>query len=111
MSSLALSIHLRTQLKTPTGAVLLALAALLLLGGALNSQFFSPTYLLLQLQSGAFLGVIAAGATLVILLGHIDLSVPWTLTVAATVGTAVTRAHGGAWAELGPLAEIGRAHV
>lgn len=94
------------HLKTPTGAVLFALAVVLIVGGTLNSQFFSPTYLLLQLQSGAFLGVIAAGATLVILLGHIDLSVPWTLTVAATVGTAVARANGGVWAELGPLAGI-----
>jgi ribose transport system permease protein len=106
MSTLAHGTHLRAHFKTPTSAVLLAIAALLLLGGALNSQFFSPTYLLLQLQSGAFLGVIAAGATLVILLGHIDLSVPWTLTVAATMGTAVARANGGAWAELGPLAGI-----
>jgi len=38
---------------------------------------------------GAFLGIIAAGMMLVILIGHIDLSVPWTLTAAAMIATAV----------------------
>ena len=50
---------------------------------------FSPTYLLQQLQVGAFLGIVAAGMMVVILLGHIDLSVPWTLTAAAMMATAV----------------------
>ena len=101
----------RIPFDAPTRAVLLAVALLLGVGGALNPSFFSPSYLLLQLQSGAFLGVVAAGATLVILLGHIDLSVPWTLTVAATVSTAVSSAMlriapDSAWAELGPLAGL-----
>src|SRR6476620_2200426 len=51
--------------------------------------FLSPVYLLQQLQVGAFLGIVAAGMMLVILLGHIDLSVPWTLTAAAMMATAV----------------------
>ncbi|MGF0537887.1 ABC transporter permease [Agrobacterium sp. ES01] len=49
----------------------------------------SPNYLLQQLQTGAFLGIVAAGMMMVILLGHIDLSVPWTLTAAAMMATAV----------------------
>jgi ribose transport system permease protein len=49
----------------------------------------SPGYLLQQLQIGAFLGICAAGLMLVILIGHIDLSIPWTLTSAAMVATAV----------------------
>ncbi len=49
----------------------------------------SPSYLLQQLQIGSFLGIVAAGAMLVILLGHIDLSVPWTLTTGAMVATAI----------------------
>jgi len=49
----------------------------------------SPAYLLQQLQVGAFLGIVAAGMMLVILIGHIDLSVPWTLTAAAMMATAV----------------------
>jgi ribose transport system permease protein len=49
----------------------------------------TPNYLLQQLQIGAFLGIVAAGMMLVILIGHIDLSVPWTLTAAAMMATAV----------------------
>jgi ribose transport system permease protein len=49
----------------------------------------SPNYLLQQLQIGAFLGIVAAGMMLVILIGHIDLSVPWTLAAAAMMATAV----------------------
>lgn len=51
--------------------------------------FLSPVYLLQQLQVGAFLGIVAAGMMLVILLGHIDLSVPWTLAAAAMMATAI----------------------
>jgi ribose transport system permease protein len=49
----------------------------------------TPNYLLQQLQIGAFLGIVAAGMMLVILIGHIDLSVPWTLAAAAMMATAV----------------------
>ncbi|WP_224702347.1 ABC transporter permease [Devosia aquimaris] len=54
-----------------------------------TAPLFSPNYLLQQLQTGAFLGIVAAGMMMVILLGHIDLSVPWTLTAAAMMATAV----------------------
>jgi ribose transport system permease protein len=54
-----------------------------------TATLLSPVYLLQQLQVGAFLGVVAAGMMLVILIGHIDLSVPWTLTAAAMMATAV----------------------
>lgn len=53
-----------------------------------------PTYLMQQLQIGSFLGICAAGMMLVILTGHIDLSIPWTLTSAAMVAASV----GGPWA-------------
>jgi len=59
-----------------------------------NAPLLSPTYLLLQLQIGAFLGIVAAGMMIVILISQIDLSVPWTLTAAAMMATAV----GGPWA-------------
>ena len=63
---------------------------LLLLGASLTfPQVLSLEYLGQQLQIAAFLGLLAAGATLVILLGHIDLSVPWTLNGAAIVATAM----------------------
>lgn len=59
-----------------------------------TATLLAPSYLLQQLQTGAFLGIVAAGMMLVILLGHIDLSVPWTLTTAAMLATAL----GGSWA-------------
>lgn len=59
-----------------------------------TAPLLQPTYLLQQLQIGSFLGICAAGLMLVILTGHIDLSIPATLTGAAMIGTAV----GGPWA-------------
>jgi ribose transport system permease protein len=59
-----------------------------------SAPLLQPQYLLQQLQVGSFLGIVAAGLMLVILLGHIDLSAPWTLTAAAMMATAV----GGPWA-------------
>jgi len=59
-----------------------------------TAPLLSPTYLLLQLQIGAFLGIVAAGMMVVILISQIDLSTPWTLTTAAMMATAV----GGSWA-------------
>jgi ribose transport system permease protein len=54
-----------------------------------TAPLLSAPYLLQQLQTGAFLGICAAGIMAVILLGHIDLSIPWTLTAAAMTATAV----------------------
>src|SRR5580698_3515218 len=59
-----------------------------------SAPLLSPTYLLQQLQIGAFLGIVSAGMMIVILIAQIDLSVPWTLTAAAMMATAV----GGSWA-------------
>jgi ribose transport system permease protein len=72
---------------------------LMLLAGSLySSNFLSPEYLLLQLQIAAFLGLIATGAMLVILLGAIDLSVPWLVTVGGVMATASAGWWGGAGA-------------
>jgi ribose transport system permease protein len=68
---------------------ILALGSAYTLATQVNLAFLNPGYLLQQLQVGAFLGIVAAGMMLVILLGHIDLSVPWTLAAAAMVATAV----------------------
>ncbi len=53
------------------------------------ATLLSPAYLIQQLQTGSFLGLVAAGMMLVILIGHIDLSVAWTLAAAAMTATAV----------------------
>lgn len=54
-----------------------------------TAPLLQPTYLMQQLQIGSFLGICAAGLMLVILTGHIDLSIPATLTGAAMIGTAI----------------------
>lgn len=79
----------RTGRGDPAVAMAFACVVLLLIIGSFFSRnFLSPAYLLQQLEVASFLGVIAAGAMVVILLGHIDLSVPWTLTVGAMTATA-----------------------
>lgn len=65
--------------------IALGCVALLLGGSLLYPGFLRPGYILQQLQIAAFLGIIATGAMLVILLGEIDLSVPWTITGTAIV--------------------------
>ena len=64
-----------------------------------TAPLLTPAYLIQQLQIGSFLGIIAAGMMLVILISQIDLSVPWTLAAGAMTATAV----GGDWALLAAL--------
>jgi ribose transport system permease protein len=66
------------------------IALLLLLGSLYSRSFLSPEYLLQQLKVASFLGVIASGTMIVILLGHIDLSVPWVVAVGGMMATAAT---------------------
>jgi ribose transport system permease protein len=63
-------------------------ALLLFVGSFYSSSFLSPEYLLQQLKVASFLGVIATGAMIVILLGQIDLSVPWVVAVGGMMSTA-----------------------
>jgi ribose transport system permease protein len=84
-------------------AVLAAMGwiVLLLLAGALYSpNFLSADYLLQQLQVASFLGVIATGVMLVVLLGHIDLSIPWVVTVGGMMSTAAAGFFGPAGSAL-----------
>ena len=69
---------------------------LLLIGSIINENFLSPEYLLQQLQVGSFLALISTGMMIVILLGQIDLSVPWIITVGGMMSTAAA-----GWGDLG----------
>ena len=95
----ALSLRLSRD-DRPILVAALFIVVILVCGTAYTMQRFgsapllSPNYLMQQLQIGAFLGVVAAGAMIVILISQIDLSVPWTLTAAAMMATTV----GGPWA-------------
>ena len=66
------------------------IVVLLLVGSLYSSNFLSPGYLLQQLKVASFLGVIATGMMVVILIGQIDLSVPWLVTVGAMMACAAT---------------------
>ncbi len=79
------------MLKAVDKSVLIAygfIVVLLLVASIFSSSFLSPTYLLQQLQVATFLGIVASGAMMVILLGHIDLSIPWLVTVGGMMSTA-----------------------
>jgi ribose transport system permease protein len=65
------------------------LLVMLAIGAGINPNFLSLNYLLQQLEVASFLGITAAGLMLVILLGHIDLSIPWTITIGGMMATAV----------------------
>ena len=83
-------------------AVATAFACILLLlvfGSLYSTSFLSPEYLLLQLKVASFLGVIATGMMLIILLGQIDLSVPWAVSVGAMMSCAAA-AYGATGAAL-----------
>jgi ribose transport system permease protein len=71
---------------------------LLLLGSLYSSNFLSLGYLLQQLKVASFLGVIATGMFIVILLGQIDLSAPWVVATGGMMSAAATAyGHAGAF--------------
>jgi ribose transport system permease protein len=77
------------------------IVVVLLVGSLYSSSFLSPEYLLQQLKVASFLGVIATGMMIVILLGQIDLSVPWVVAMGGMMATAAT-----GWGQLGEILAI-----
>jgi ribose transport system permease protein len=78
------------RLSNPIVISLAGVLVILIVGSIFFPQMMSINYLLQQLQVASFLGIAAAGAMLVILIGHIDLSLPWTLTAAAIISCALS---------------------
>ena len=76
---------------------------LIAIGAIAEPNFISSDYLLQQLQTASFLGIIATGVMLVILLGHIDLSIPWVISIGGMMATAATGMFGDA---VGPVIAI-----
>ncbi len=93
----ALALRLRRSRHLPVVAAAACTLGLLLVGSLYSRNFLSADYLLLQLQIASFLGLVATGAMLVILLGGIDLSVPWLVTV----GGVMSAAAAGWWGPAG----------
>ncbi|MEO5756229.1 MAG: ABC transporter permease [Mesorhizobium sp.] len=83
--------HMPKFIRRADPAVLTAFACIVLLlfvGSLYSRSFLSPEYLLQQLKVASFLGVIATGMMLVVLLGQIDLSVPWAVAAGAMMACA-----------------------
>lgn len=79
----------QSKINPPVATAFASIVVVLAIGSIFSRNFLSIGYLLQQLQVASFLGVIAAGAMVVILAGHIDLSIPWTLTIGAMTATAM----------------------
>jgi ribose transport system permease protein len=82
---------MQALLKSVDRPVLVAfglLVVMLLAGSLYSANFLSAQYLMQQLQVASFLGIVATGAMVVILAGHIDLSVPWVITIGGMMSTA-----------------------
>ena len=78
------------RLDPPVAIAFGCVLVMLFLGSLYSRSFLSPEYLLQQLKVASFLGVIATGAMFVILLGQIDLSIPWVVAVGGMMSTAAT---------------------
>ncbi|HTR14474.1 MAG TPA: ABC transporter permease [Roseiarcus sp.] len=92
---------LLNRIDRPVAIAFGCIVALLLVGSLYSRSFLSPEYLLQQLKVASFLGVIATGTMIVILLGQIDLSIPWLVAVGGMMSTAAT-----AWGPFGEALAI-----
>jgi ribose transport system permease protein len=89
---------LRTALNPDRRKVLYGFAAaiaLFVIGDILKPGFASASGIQQILQVASFVGLVAAGQTFVILIGGIDLSVPWVLNGTAIVMVAVANGSDG----------------
>lgn len=80
----------RRRIDPAIAAAFGCIVLVLLVGSLYSRSFLSPEYLLQQLKVASFLGVIATGMMIVVLLGQIDLSVPWVVAVGGMMSTAAT---------------------
>ncbi|GHE03897.1 hypothetical protein U879_21360 [Defluviimonas sp. 20V17] len=83
-------------------AVAYALLALLVIAAFVyDPGLASWRWIHAQLQIAAFIGIIAIGQTMVILIGQIDLSVPWNLTFSALVMATLSSDGYSVWLAMG----------
>jgi ribose transport system permease protein len=85
----------------PVAIAFACIVGLLLVGSIYSRSFLSPDYLLQQLKVASFLGVIGTGTMIVILLGQIDLSVPWLVAVGGMMSDGGDR-MGDLWGKRSP---------
>jgi len=87
--------QLGTALSGSFAAVWLAVVALFLISGLISPAMFQVSQVLNILQVAAFLGVLATGQTLALLVGGIDLSQAGVVTLINIVATTVMLGHDG----------------
>lgn len=75
----------------------LILLAVYAVCAGVNREFLGWATMRLQLIQAAFIGIIAIGQTFTILIGQIDLSIPWTITLVALLGTNLSVFYGAEW--------------
>ena len=81
---------IKRRIDPPVAIAFACVIVMLFLGSLYSRSFLSPEYLLQQLKVASFFGVIATGTMIVILLGQIDLSIPWVVAVGGMMSTAAT---------------------
>ena len=91
----------RARIDPATLAAFACILVLLFAGSLYSQSFLSPAYLLQQLKVASFLGIIATGMMIVILLGQIDLSAPWAIAVGGMMSASAS-----AWGPAGPWIAI-----
>lgn len=98
MSATAASVGARAQRLWERQATVIAVYALagglFVATGLVSTGFFQPHNIQAALVFSAILGIVALSQTFVLLLGGIDLSVPWTMTMAAIIVSVETPRHG-----------------
>src|ERR1700691_1776247 len=80
----------RGRVDPATLAAFACILALLFAGSLYSQSFLSPEYLLQQLKVASFLGIIATGMMIVILLGQIDLSAPCAIAMGGMMSASAT---------------------
>ncbi len=76
---------------------------------AVSRDFLTWSTMRLQLVQATFIGLITIGETFAILIGQIDLSVPWTITLSAVLGTNLSALYGHQWVAFAVVILIGGA--
>lgn len=74
---------------------------------AVSRDFLTWSTMRLQLVQATFIGLIAIGETFAILIGQIDLSVPWTITLSAILSTNLSALYGQQWVAFAAVILIG----
>ncbi len=102
----------RPRRRAPRSGATLSMVILLVvfaLSVAVNPAFLSWGTIRLQLVQASLIGIVAIGETLAILLGQIDLSIPWTMTLSGIVASNLYAAHPSAWVPVAVVLAIGAA--